>query len=106
MRGVRILLLNWRDVEHPRAGGAEVVTMQWARAWADAGAEIVFLSNEFPGGSPKRSLDGITLVRRGNPITQSWHAWRLFRQDGPFDVVVEEINTLPFFSSVWARRKS
>ena len=34
---MRILILNWRDIKHPQAGGAELVTFEHVRAWAKAG---------------------------------------------------------------------
>ena len=41
LAGRRILVLNWRDVHHPQAGGAEQYTHRIARGWAAAGAEVL-----------------------------------------------------------------
>ena len=46
------------------------------------------------------------MVRRGRPHNQSWHARRFDQREGPFDLVLEEINTLPFLSCVWAPERS
>lgn len=99
-------MLNWRDPEHPRAGGAEFLTMLWAAAWRDAGAEVTLLANRFRDSAPETEINGVRVVRRGTPATQAWHAWRFYRNAGPFDAVIEEINTLPFLSPIWGRSRS
>jgi glycosyltransferase involved in cell wall biosynthesis len=102
----RILVVNWRDPEHPKAGGAEALTVRWARAWQELGSEVTLLTNRFEGAAPSAVVEGVPVVRRGNPYNQAWHAFRYDRRHGPFDLVVEEINTLPFFSSLWARDRA
>jgi glycosyltransferase involved in cell wall biosynthesis len=102
----RVLLLNWRDPQHPKAGGAEALTINWAQAWQEAGATVTLLSNKFAGGARETSIGGVRVVRSGNPATQGLDARTFYRREGPFDLVVEEINTLPFFSPFWARERS
>ena len=102
----RILLLNWRDPEHPKAGGAETLTINWAEAWQEAGADVTFFTNSFQGSTSRAAINGVRIVREGRPLTQAWHAKTFYRKEGPFDLVVEEINTLPFLSSIWARGRS
>src|SRR5438270_1994908 len=87
----RLLILNWRDPQNPRAGGAEKLTMEWATAWSEAGLEVTWLSNAFEGSSPEARLRDIRLVRRGRPHDQFWHARAFDQREGPFDLVVEEI---------------
>jgi len=38
LEGARIVVLNWRDVQHPQAGGAEQYMHQIARRWVAGGA--------------------------------------------------------------------
>jgi glycosyltransferase involved in cell wall biosynthesis len=102
----RILLLNWRDPQNPKAGGAETLTMNWAEAWQHSGSTVTLFTNRFPGCEPESAINSIRVVRRGHPLTQWLHAYLFDRKEGPFDLVVEEINTLPFFSSIWARGRS
>src|SRR5438105_1190101 len=102
----RILLLNWRDPKHPKAGGAETLTMNWAQAWVGAGADVTLLANSFPGSVRAETMGGVRILRSGSPLSQAWHARALYRREGPFDLVIEEINTLPFLSPTWAKKKS
>ena len=43
-RAARSLVLNWRDVRHPQAGGAEQYMHQIARRWVAAGAHVTWLT--------------------------------------------------------------
>jgi glycosyltransferase involved in cell wall biosynthesis len=102
----RLLLVNWRDPEHPKAGGAEVLTVRWAQAWSDAGVDVTMVTNRFPGAEATARFGDVPVFRQGNPLTQWWLDRRFWRRHGPFDLVVEEINTVPHLSPLWARRRS
>ena len=47
-------------------------------------------------------MDGIRILRRGSELTTRLYAPRLGRK-GDFDLVVEEVNTLPYFAPAWSR---
>ncbi len=49
-------------------------------------------------------MDGIRIVRAGRQWTVHWNAFMHYRGSirGRFDVVVDEINTIPFFTPLWA----
>jgi glycosyltransferase involved in cell wall biosynthesis/O-antigen/teichoic acid export membrane protein len=102
----RVLLVNWRDVEHPDAGGAETFAQEVGRRWVEQGHEVTLLSSGFPGGPPVAEIDGVRVRRLGRLRTGSFHALvqrELARVRG-FDFVVESINTIPFLTPVWRRR--
>ncbi len=44
---LRILFLNWRDIENPEAGGAEVFTHEVAKCWVEGGHEVSLLTSGF-----------------------------------------------------------
>jgi glycosyltransferase involved in cell wall biosynthesis len=99
---VRILLLNWRDTRSPRAGGAEHLTHEVARRLVLAGHEVTWFTSR-PDGSPDyERIDGVGIVRRGTELTTRLAA-PAFARRRIFDVVVEQINTLPYFAPVWAQ---
>jgi glycosyltransferase involved in cell wall biosynthesis len=101
---VNVLFLNWRDPEHPRAGGAEYLTHGIARRLVERGHRATWFAGAFPGGAPERELDGVRIVRQGSAATVRVHAMRRYVSLGVFDVVVDEINTLPFFAPLYARK--
>jgi glycosyltransferase involved in cell wall biosynthesis len=98
--GLDVLLLNWRDSRHPRAGGAEVLTHGHARRLVERGHRLTMFVGAAEAAPSEESVDGVRVVRRGGPITTRAHALRWYRREAHngrrFDVVVEEVNTLPY----------
>jgi glycosyltransferase involved in cell wall biosynthesis/O-antigen/teichoic acid export membrane protein len=102
----RMLFVNWRDVQHPDAGGAETFTHEVARRWVEQGHDVTLLSSGFPGGPTSTDIDGVRVRRVGRLRNGSFHALvqRELTRVGGFDAVVESINTIPFLTPVWRRR--
>jgi glycosyltransferase involved in cell wall biosynthesis len=98
---MRILVLNWRDICSPRGGGAERVTHEVAKRLVERGHEVTWLSSVAEGLPGEEVIDGVSIVRRGSEATTRLHARRVHRRVRP-DVVLEEINTLPYFAPLWA----
>lgn len=102
----RILFVNWRDLEHPEAGGAEVFVHEVAKRWAAGGHDVTLLTSGFRGAPPATELDGVRIRRLGTLRTGSFHALvqrELMRLEG-FDLIVESINTIPFLTPLWRTR--
>jgi glycosyltransferase involved in cell wall biosynthesis len=101
---LRILVLNWRDVKHPRSGGAEFFTHEIAKRLVQAGDEVEWFTAGFAGGPTEESVDGVHVVRSGRQWTVHTHAIRRYRGRlrGRFDAIVDEVNTIPFFTPLWA----
>jgi glycosyltransferase involved in cell wall biosynthesis len=99
--GCRILLLNERDPRHPRSGGAEVHIAEVASRLAERGYETTLAACGF-AGAPAHERVGALDVRRLGPLPVYYPrvAWLCARETrrGRFDVVVEHLNKLPFFS--------
>ncbi len=102
---MRLLVLNWRDIHHPRAGGAEVLTHGFARLLARRGHTVDWFSGMFEKALSQEIIDGITVYRGGNAVTVRTSAYHFYRSARPqYDIVIDEINTLPFFTPFFARR--
>jgi glycosyltransferase involved in cell wall biosynthesis len=97
---VKILILNWRDIRSPGAGGAEVLTHEIARRLAARHA-VTWITSRADGQQAEEEIDGVRIVRRGSEATTRIFAPGLARRDR-WDVVVEEINTLPYFAPAWS----
>jgi glycosyltransferase involved in cell wall biosynthesis len=82
-------------------GGAEVFTREVAKRWVKAGHEVTLFTSEFPHCRREEVLDGVRVVRAGGRFSVYWNARkyykRFFSREG-FEVVVDEINTRPFFA--------
>jgi glycosyltransferase involved in cell wall biosynthesis len=101
---VRILILNWRCPRNPKAGGAERLTYGIARRLVEQGDEVEWFSATFPGAPSREEIDGIRFVRAGRQWTVHFHAFRVYRKflRARFDVIIDEVNTIPFFTPWWS----
>ncbi|WP_297512629.1 glycosyltransferase family 4 protein [Thermococcus sp.] len=106
---MRILWLNWKDIEHPEAGGAEVYTHEIAERLVRNGHEVTLFTSSFEGASTRTEINGVQIIRRGKIIglfnTVYSHAKRFYRKhEGDFDIVIDEINTRPFLTPKYVRK--
>ena len=102
---MRILILNWKDLAHPAAGGAEVFTEQVARSLVERGHSVTLFSASVDGKPAREEVEGVELVRDGGRFTVYRAARRFWSREGlgSYDVVVDEINTRPFLTPRWVK---
>jgi hypothetical protein len=62
---MRVLWFNWRDVKHPDAGGAEILTHEVMLRLARIGYDMTLFCPSIPGGLNKEEIDGVELIRSG-----------------------------------------
>ena len=102
---MRILILNWRDPNNPKAGGAEVVNLALARQWIAAGHEVTWFSARFPGAAAEETIQGVRVLRRGRPWTVHWWAfWAYLRRTlRGHDLVIDQIHGIGFLTPLYVR---
>lgn len=105
---MKILWMTWKDLKHPQAGGAELINEEIAKRLARDGHEVIFLVAGFPGGVAEEMRDGYKAVRLGNRYTVYWHAYRYYKKRlrGWADLVIDEMNTIPFFCKYYVRERN
>jgi len=105
---MKVLWLSWKDRSHPRAGGAEVVNEELAKRLVADGHEVVFVVAQFPGARVEEERDGFRIIRVGGRYSVYWHAYRLYKKkfQGWPDLVIDEMNTVPFFARFYVREKT
>lgn len=105
---MKILWFTWKDVKNPYAGGAEIVNEELAKRLVKDGHEIIFLVRGFPGGKEEEMVDGYKVIRMGNYHTVYWEAYKYYKKNlkGWADLVIEEVNTIPFFCNFYVKEKS
>ncbi len=101
----RILIFNWRCLNHTFAGGAEVYIQTFAKQWVKEGHSVTIfcgndrqsLSNEF--------VDGIRVIRRGGFYSVYINAFLYYMAKfrGKFDVIIDCENGIPFFTPLYAK---
>src|SRR4051794_1233844 len=105
VRGARVVVANWRDLDHSLAGGAERYAWEFARGLVDAGARVDFLTAREAGQSRTEVRDGITIVRRGGRLSYYPRGvlWLLGRRRS-IDAVVDLESGIPMFSPLAVSR--
>lgn len=98
-----VLLLSWRDIFHPDAGGAEIFTTKMLELMPSlANHRWVHFScaTGSQEGNPVRS--GIQYIRKGNFLTVLFYALAFYLKNRKNIVmVVDQCNTHRFFTPLW-----
>lgn len=105
---MRVLVVNWRDPAHPHAGGAEVYTDRVVTPWAARGDEITWFAGQVEGHPARETRrDGLEIIRAGGRLGVYREAWRWWRREGrhrEFDLIIDEVNTIPFGAPLYVDR--
>jgi len=101
-----ILWFNWRDIENPSAGGAEIYTHEIAKRLVKRGNSVTLFTSAFNGCKRKSIIDGVEVVREGGEYSVYRKAKSFYRRRGDgYDIVIDEINTKPFDAPKFVRCK-
>lgn len=104
---MNILWLTWKDHRHPTAGGAEVVLRELSRRLIREGHHVTWLTCGYGDAAPRERIDGIDIIRVGtNRYAHSFQALAHYvrRLRGKFDIVIEVVNTAPYFSVFFGKQ--
>lgn len=104
---LRVLVINWQDMKNPQAGGAEVHLHQIFGRLAERGHRITLLCSGWREGDARDEVDGIEVHRVGGRHSFTLRAAPYYARhlrEKKFDLVVEDINKIPLYSPLWARR--
>jgi glycosyltransferase involved in cell wall biosynthesis len=105
---VRILVLNWQDVQNPQAGGAELHLQEIFRRVVARGHSVDLLCSSWANVPQRTDLNGIEVHRVGTRHTYPFVARRYFRdhlRQNDYDVVVEDLNKVPLYTPLWGLKK-
>ena len=105
---MKVFAVNWRDIKNPEAGGAEVHIHEILKHLVSWGHEATLMSTTWPGCTGEEVIDGVRVIRRGHwydaNLTIPIYARRHLRENS-YDVVLEDINKLPFFMPLYTSVK-
>ena len=97
---MKILAVNWLDLENPQAGGAEIHFFEIFRRLVERGHELTLVTSGWEGAAPTAVIDGLRVNRFGGRHTfalKGRGAVRGMLGQAVYDVVVEDINKLPLY---------
>jgi len=101
--------MNWRDITHPWAGGAEVHIHEVAQRWVRRGHEVTLLCGKYQNCLNDEVIDGVKIIRRGGLCTVYTQAmkeylWNLRKRE--YDYVIDDINGVPFFTPTYVKGRN
>lgn len=109
---MRILILNWRDIKNPSSGGAEVLTHEIAKRLVRLGNKVIQFSGYFNGAAKEEVIDGVKIIREGHSdlrtlfFSVQFRAFLFYkREHEKYDLVIDEIHGMPFFTPLYVREK-
>jgi len=104
---VKILIFNWRDIKNPKSGGAEFVTHEISKRWVNRGHEVTLFTSSFPLSKKEEIIDKVKIIRSGQQWSVHWKAYIFYQKyfKGKFDIIIDEINTIPFFTPLYVKEK-
>ena len=86
-------------------GGAEVFTKEVTTRWVKAGHQVTLFTSAYIAAKSEEIIDGVRIIRSGGRFSVYFKAkqfyFEQFRREG-YDVIIDEINTRPFFASKFA----
>jgi len=101
------LVVSYRDIRHPEFGGAEIIIYEIFRRFADWGHRVSFVTGHWNGAPREEVIEGMRIHRTGSQYTFNFRAPALLRRivaREQVDLVVEDINKIPFFSPLFQHR--
>lgn len=96
-----IRLIDYRDISHPEAGGAERFLYEIFSRLARRGHRVRLLACSYPGAAQNDEMDGIHVERHGSRASFNFvalAACRRWSRSGDGDVAVENLCKIPFFT--------
>lgn len=106
---MNVLWLTWKDRTHPLAGGAELVNEELAKRLVKDGNQVIFLVGGYDKAKQKiKHKDGYEIIRLGNRFSVYWQVYKYYKQHliGWADLVIDEMNTIPFFAKYYVQEKN
>lgn len=100
----KFIIINWRDILDPKAGGAERYCYEMAQRLVKDGVRVTWISSAFPNSKRTEYYDGIEIVRRGNVFSVYLAMIGEFIGRRKNAIVLESVNAIPFLSSLFSRK--
>ena len=105
---MNILVVNWQDWLNPYAGGAEVYLYEIFSRIIKGGNKVILLCSRGRGQIRHEFVDGFEIFRVGGRLNFNFvapFALRSILRHRAVDIVVDDLNKIPFFSTLVTRKR-
>lgn len=105
---MNVLIFSWRGPNHPNAGGAEIVTHEYAKGWIKNDHLVTLFTSYYKGAKRQEIIDGVNIIRSGSQFFGvQWEAfkWYLFGSHHKYDLIIDQFHGIPFFTPIYIRIK-
>lgn len=119
---MKILILNWRSIKDPLAGGAEKTTFEHCKRWVKKhNAEVIWLSSKYDQKINSEIIDGVKFEYIGSFLNRDKVLVILFsfpifyvsiiynylkKYRNNIDIVIEEIHGIPYLTPLYVKEKN
>jgi len=105
--GDHVVVLNWKDNQHPATGGAETYCHKVSEHLVTQGCRVTMVVSRPPCAARQAVINGVSIRRMGGtfsvyPLTLLW----LLMHRRSIQAVIDSQNGLPFFSPLVLRRST
>lgn len=104
-----ILVINWQDWQNKYAGGAEVYFYEIFSRLLKRGHSVILLCSRGEGQRRYEVIDGFEIFRIGRRFNFNFYvpfALRAILRKKPVDVIIDDLNKIPFYSPLFTRKKN
>ena len=101
---MNIVWFSWKDIKHPRAGGAELISWRLMTKLANDGHNVSLITSQYAGASEYEVLEKVEIFRSGGRYSVYPKARSVFKQKlkNKPDLVIDEMNTIPFGAAFYS----
>lgn len=102
-----ILFLTWKDIKHPRSGGAERVILEHAKRLVQDSHRVTWISSGYEWWEKEEVIDWINIIRIYSINTIYFFAWswyKKFIQKNPVDIIIDEAWGIPLLSALYEKK--
>ncbi len=108
---MKVLVINWRDIKNPEAGGAEVNIDEILKR-KPANWEVDFVSSTFNGATKVfpdfEIINGYRVYRIPNNFLFNftfYHYWKKFFSKNNYDLIIDDISKIPLVTPLYIKNK-
>ena len=104
---MKILVINWRCIKNPEAGGAEVHLHEIFKRVAEMGHSVTLVAHHYKGAPKEEIIDGIKVIRVGNKYLFHYQFKRYYKKvlkSQDFDIIVDDISKIPLNTPTYIKK--